>query len=94
MDELLGNKIASQVAAREHPKTCCPSEVARSLTQEELQTIGCKDWREAMQPIREAAWSMRADGLLEITQKGEPVQAESLEQIKGPIRLRACGSKQ
>lgn len=77
------------VSKREYPKTCCPSEVARALSATDLENIGCADWGEAVQPIRQAAWQMRSEGLLDVTQKGEPVQAETLEDIKGPIRLRA-----
>jgi hypothetical protein len=88
-DELLRNKISQFIDKREYPKTCCPSDVARALTTEELRSLDCEDWRAAMQIVREMAWTMREGGLLEITQKGEAVQATSLETIKGPIRLRA-----
>lgn len=87
---LLRDKIAQFIDKREYPKTCCPSEVARALTARELQSLGCGDWRDAMQPVRETAWQMQSEGLLQIIQKGEPVQAGSLDEIKGPIRLRAA----
>ena len=88
-DEMLRNTISQFIDKREYPKTCCPSEVARAFITEELRLLGCEDWRAAMQIVREMAWTMRKEGLLEITQKGEVVQATSLEDIKGPIRLRA-----
>jgi hypothetical protein len=87
--QLVRSKITDMVSKREYPKTCCPSEVARALSSAELEKIGCKDWREAMDPIRQAAWQMRGEGLLEVTQKGEAVQAAALQDTKGPIRLRA-----
>lgn len=85
---MLRERISDMVNKREYPKTCCPSEVARALSQADLEELGCTDWRAAMDPVREEAWRMREEGLLEVTQKGEPVQAAGLLDIKGPIRLR------
>lgn len=88
MPEWLSNKIVTAVAAREYPKTCCPSEIARALSVQELGQLECKDWREAMPIVRQEAWQLRQTDTLDITQKGEPIQAVSLDDIKGPIRLR------
>ena len=77
------------LSQREYPKTCCPSEVARGLSVNELEAIDCESWRDAMAPIREEAWRMKIDGLLDITQKGEVVKEVELDLIKGPIRLRS-----
>ncbi|KAI4596424.1 hypothetical protein KJ359_005554 [Pestalotiopsis sp. 9143b] len=82
------NKILSMTEAREYPKTICPSEVARALNQDELHSLNCSDWREAMDPIRKEAWFMKERRLLDITQKGEVVSGDDLDQIRGPIRLR------
>ena len=82
------DKILKAVQAREFPKTCCPSEVARSLPKEELGELGCTDWRAAMVVVREAAWELRQREKLDITQKGEAIDVTSLSDIKGPIRLR------
>lgn len=89
--DMLRTKIGDMVASREYPKTCCPSEVARKLSKEELVSLNCETWREAMQPVREEAWRMRNEGLLDITQGGQAIGSttESLEVVKGPIRLRA-----
>jgi hypothetical protein len=84
----LEKKILSMTEAREYPKTICPSEVARALTRDELQSLDCSDWRAAMDPIRREAWSMKERRLLDITQKGEVVMAHNLDEIHGPIRLR------
>jgi hypothetical protein len=85
---ILHDKILLMTEAREYPKTICPSEVARALSREELNTLQCADWRAAMDPIRREAWSMRQQRLLDITQKGEVVRLESLGEVRGPIRLR------
>ncbi|KAK6193182.1 septation protein sun4 [Pestalotiopsis sp. IQ-011] len=84
----LQNKILSMAESREYPKTICPSEVARALNPDELRSLDCSDWREAMDPIRKEAWSMKERRLLDITQKGEVVSGGDLDQIRGPIRLR------
>lgn len=77
---------------RQPPKTFCPSEVARALSSEDLESEGVKEWRELMPRIRELAWEMRARGEVEVLQKGAVLEQEtSLEGIKGPIRLRRAG---
>ena len=57
-------------------KSICPSEVVRRLYPE--------NWREKMNLVRSVAKDLVEKNLIEITQKGEVVQAD----IKGPIRLR------
>ncbi|KAH6648545.1 hypothetical protein BKA67DRAFT_367249 [Truncatella angustata] len=85
---LLHDKILQHLESRGYPKTICPSEVARSLSDDELSSLGCDNWRAAMDPIRREAWSMREQGALDITQKGEAIMVDKLEVIRGPIRLR------
>ncbi|ETS87166.1 hypothetical protein PFICI_00994 [Pestalotiopsis fici W106-1] len=84
----LEKKILAMTEAREYPKTICPSEVARALTEDELHSLDCSDWRAAMDPIRREAWSLKERSLLDITQKGEVVAAHDLDEIHGPVRLR------
>ena len=76
------------LSARDFPKTICPSEVARALSSSELRALDASDWRATMDPIRELVWELREAGEVEVTQKGHVVDAESLEDIKGPIRVR------
>lgn len=78
---------------RQPPKTFCPSEVARSLTTDELRDCGADDWRALMPQIRELAWSMRDSGQCEVLQKGDVLGSEvALEDVRGPIRLRRTSS--
>lgn len=64
MNELIREKVLDMLSKRDYPKTCCPSEIARALKEDELQTIGCEEWRAAMDPIREEAWRMRFEGIV------------------------------
>jgi len=59
----------------------CPSELARQE--------GGENWRNLMEPVREAARRLCAQGLLEFTQKGLRVDPST---AKGPIRLRKTGA--
>jgi hypothetical protein len=72
---------------RHPPKTFCPSEVARSLSQDELRAIGCGTWREAMPEIRKLVYELRDQGGCEVLQKGVVVVGGE-EDVKGPIRVR------
>jgi hypothetical protein len=76
------------LGARDFPKTICPSEVARALSREELQTLGASEWRDTMDDVRQVVWEKREAGEVEVMQKGEVVDVESLEDIRGPIRVR------
>lgn len=76
------------LSARAWPKTICPSEIARALSDAELEALNAATWRESMDSIRLVLWEKRAAGQVEVMQKGEVVAAESLEDIRGPIRVR------
>jgi hypothetical protein len=74
--------------SRQHPKTICPSEIARAFSASELQTLGASEWRDTMDAVRQVMWEKRDAGEVEVMQKGEVVNVESLEDIRGPIRVR------
>jgi hypothetical protein len=76
------------LGARDFPKTICPSEVARAMSREELQTLGASEWRDTMDDVRQVVWEKRQAGEVEVMQKGEVVAVESLADIRGPIRVR------
>ncbi|KAF2030650.1 hypothetical protein EK21DRAFT_65031 [Setomelanomma holmii] len=76
------------LSARQYPKTICPSEVARAFSAPELETLGASDWRGTMDAVRQVMWEKRGNGEVEIMQKGEVVEVESLEKVRGPIRVR------
>jgi hypothetical protein len=91
--ELLTSRLNELLSKREHPKTICPSEVARSLSKEELGFCNATNWRDLMPRIRELAWERRCKGELEVLQKGEVLDEEvALENVRGPIRLRRRAS--
>lgn len=81
-------RIKALLAKREWPKTICPSEVARALSQEELEIVDALNWRDAMQPVREIIWQLRENGEVEVLQKGQVIDATALEDVHGPIRIR------
>lgn len=81
------------LSSREHPKTICPSEVARSLNSAELNRAGTSNWRSLMPEVRQVISEMRKRGEVEVLQKGEVVpNTIPVDDIKGPIRARKCVS--
>jgi hypothetical protein len=76
------------LSARQYPKTICPSEIARAFSAAELQSLGAAEWRDTMDAVRQVLWEKRQAGEVEVMQKGEGVDVESLEDIRGPIRVR------
>ncbi len=75
----LSTVILNLLSHRDPGKTICPSEAARAVAGEE------GDWRALMEPARQAAEKLAADGVLEVAQKGEVVDVAT---ARGPIRLR------
>lgn len=73
---------------RAFPKTICPSEIARALSTNELSALGYATWRDAMDDVRGLVWEMRGRGEVEVLQRGEVVEVEALEDVRGPIRVR------
>ena len=70
--------MLGMVAQRGAHKSVCPSEIAKALA-----PLG---WRELMPTVRDVAWQLREQGLLNITQGGVPVA--NRQTVRGPIRLR------
>ena len=78
VDAELERSILSLLDQRAPTSTICPSDAARA--------VGTKDgWRDLMEPARQAASRLVADGQVEITQGGKVVD---LARAKGPIRIR------
>ncbi|MFP2905022.1 DUF3253 domain-containing protein [Pyxidicoccus sp. 3LFB2] len=75
--DVLAQAILDLLATRARGATLCPSEVARAL--------GEVDWRERMEPVREAARRLVQQGMLDIVQGGRVVDPST---ARGPIRLR------
>jgi hypothetical protein len=73
--------ILDLLAERAPGKTICPSEAARALA-------GDTDFRPLMELVRDSARVLAADGTLEVTQHGAPVD---LDTVRGPVRLRLVG---
>lgn len=71
--------ILALLAQRDAGRTICPSEAARALG-------GDDGFRPLMGIVRDAARALVADGAIEVTQGGRPVD---LDAARGPIRLRS-----
>jgi hypothetical protein len=88
--DIINRQLMTVMQNREHPKTFCPSEVARAFTRSELQALGARHWKDTMEAVREVVWHFRDDGKVEILQKGQELSNTIvLKEIHGPIRIRA-----
>lgn len=76
-DQALEAAILELLERRARGATICPSEAARLVNPD--------DWRPLMEPARRAARRLVARELVNITQKGRPVDPSM---FKGPIRIR------
>lgn len=76
-DPEIRETILRLLEERKAGKTICPSDAARA--------IGGDEFRDLMEPVRDAAREMVAAGELEVTQGGRVVEPGS---ARGPIRLR------
>lgn len=76
-DTTLEQTILSLLESRAADASICPSEAARAVFPD--------DWRQHMQRTRDAARRLAAQGALEFTQGGKPVDPST---AKGPVRLR------
>ena len=77
VDEKLTRTIVELLDARAASATICPSEAAKA--------VGGDDWRDLMQPARDAAHERVERGEVEVTQKGEVVDVTT---ARGPVRIR------
>ena len=74
----LQEAIRGLLAAR--TSSICPSEAARA--------VGGTDWRELMEPAREAARLLARAGEVQITQRGAVLDPDGI--LRGPIRIRSA----
>jgi len=73
----LEQTILRLLGERAVTSTICPSDAARA--------IGGDDWRDLMDPTRQAAARLVAQGLVDVTQGGEVVDVTT---ARGPVRIR------
>lgn len=78
------------LSRRKPGATICPSEAARLHYTNTVDNQSEPDgWRQLMGPVRTVARTMAQRGVIEITQKGLPVDPQH---FTGPIRLRKADS--
>jgi hypothetical protein len=79
IEDQLREAILTLLAERGPKKTICPSDAARA--------VGGDQFRPLMEPTRQVAAALVAEGRIEVTQAGKPVD---LSTVRGPIRLRSA----
>ena len=77
----LEQTILRLLGERAETSTICPSDAARA--------IGGDEWRDLMDPTRQAAARLVAQGLVDVTQGGEVVDVTT---VRGPVRIRRRAS--
>lgn len=75
-EEDLRKAILTLAHERGGSRSFCPSDVARRVAE---------DWRPLMPEVRRVAAALQAEGWVQATQKGAPVDPST---ARGPIRLR------
>lgn len=86
---LIEDHLRQVLSSREYPKTACPSEVARGLSDQELDKLGAQSWRDVMGPVRQQIEHLRNKGQAEVLQRGVVVEEDlAIADLKGPIRVR------
>ena len=87
--QVLLPRLQDLLASRDHPKTICPSEVARSLDNASLRSLDADSWRDMMDPLRTLINDLRSQGDVEVLQRGQVIPTSvRLDDVKGPIRIR------
>jgi hypothetical protein len=79
-DHAIERCIVELLEERSPLSSICPSDVARALTNDEVQ------WRGLMPKVREVAKGMAASRAIRVTQGDDEVTID--EHLRGPIRLR------
>jgi hypothetical protein len=78
--EIEGLQAAIRGLLAVRTSSICPSEAARA--------VGGNDWRELMEPAREAARLLARAGEVQITQRGAVLDPDGI--LRGPIRIRSA----
>lgn len=73
----LTSAMLTLLRSRDEASSICPSDAARA--------IGATTWRSLVPVAREVAGALVVDGVVEVTQRGQPVDAAD---AKGPVRIR------
>jgi hypothetical protein len=82
-DTDLAERIVALLAERRPDVSICPSDVARSLSDDETT------WRALMPRIRDVAARLADDDVIRVTQGQATVDLN--QPVRGPIRLRRAG---
>ncbi|KAK5115302.1 hypothetical protein LTR62_001502 [Meristemomyces frigidus] len=73
----------------EPPQVFKASEVAQSLSQKQIASMGYEDWRGLIPAIREMAWELRELGYCDILFRGKVLSMDvELIDVEGAVRFR------
>ena len=75
------DRALMKLLEKRHPRTACPSEVARLLDEHR--------WADHMQAVRDAAARLKKRGRIDVLQRGKAVDPKT---ARGPIRLRLASA--
>jgi hypothetical protein len=76
LDARLRASMLALLASRAATSTICPSDAARA--------VGGPGWRSAMPLARDVAARLADEGVVEVRQKGQPVDVRT---ARGPVRI-------
>ncbi|MGI3785378.1 MAG: DUF3253 domain-containing protein [Janthinobacterium lividum] len=76
LETRLRRSMLGLLAGRAATSTICPSDAARA--------VGGSTWRSAMPLARDVAARLADEGVVEVRQKGEPVDVRT---ARGPVRI-------
>lgn len=91
LDAAINSHLDRLLTSRVYPKTICPSEIARALSQADLNAGALGSWRDAMPHVRRLIAERRDRGEVQVLQKNvvlEGYLGDGLTAVMGPLRAR------
>lgn len=88
-DPVVRSRFITMLDGSEDPAWFKASEIAQTLTDQELWNLGYVSWEGAVPAIKELAFDMRAMGYCEIKKGGKTIPEDvTAFEVKGGIQIR------